>query len=294
MRFPPFSKELHIDGRPIKIHGMATGSVSVKSMFRDAKRKGVLAQIDYAKDESFTEWMPILTWAIEHPEGIWLIDTGENTEVMNANYFKTSGKFSQWLNATQFKFEINKQEEVHFQLDKLGIATDQIDNIILTHLHPDHVNGLKFFNNCQVNVHELEWNKPYGQLPTLYPTWFRPTLLHLTDQYKGFEKTTNLTNDGRLKLVFTPGHTYGHCAVLLEADEGCIFFAGDVTYNQNQLINNTFSAANADYNDAKSSYENIKQLASKNRLIFLPSHDAASGKRLMNMAPLPSISTKDG
>ncbi len=286
MRFPPVSKRLHINGQPVVIYGIATGGVSVKTKFRDADKKGVLAQLEYSRDMNFTEWMPIWVWVIVHPEGIILVDTGETSMVMDKDYFTSSGKFAIWLNTTQFKFEINSEDEIQHQLQKLGIATSEIRTIILTHLHPDHVGGLKHFEKTNILIHNNEWNNPHGSLPKLFPSWLSPHCIDLDESYDCFPKTKNLTKDNKIKLIATPGHTFGHCSVVLESDEAYVFFAGDLTYNQHQLINNIYSGAIADYDAAQESYEIVRQFAIANNLVYLPAHDVESGNRLKNMLPL--------
>ncbi len=50
--------------------------------------------------------MPIWVWVIEHPEGIFVIDTGENTKIQTPGYFKSSGVFANWFNRAMFKFKM--------------------------------------------------------------------------------------------------------------------------------------------------------------------------------------------
>ena len=79
--FPHQTIELKINGQPVKIHLVSTGAVSVKTKFRDATKTGFLAMLDFILDKKFTEWMPIWVLIIEHPEGVFVIDTGENANV---------------------------------------------------------------------------------------------------------------------------------------------------------------------------------------------------------------------
>ena len=82
-----------------------------------------------------------------------------------------------------------------------------------------------------------------------------------------------------MHLVSTPGHTKGHCSVLLQTDEVDILFAGDVVYEAAQLKNNTIAAPN-DRKLSLSSYSNIKSYGLQRPLIVLPSHDKESLLRL--------------
>ena len=130
---------------PVKVHLVSTGAVSVKTKFRDANKTGMLAMLDFILDKKFTEWMPIWVMIIEHPEGVFVIDTGENAGVNDPNYFKSSGLFANWFNTAQFKFIVNKEEEIGPQLNDLQIPIEKIKAVVLTHLHLDHIDGLKYF-----------------------------------------------------------------------------------------------------------------------------------------------------
>jgi hypothetical protein len=53
------SIELSIDNIPVKIHAISTGSVSIKSKFRERTKNGLFAKLDFLFEKSFTEWMPV-------------------------------------------------------------------------------------------------------------------------------------------------------------------------------------------------------------------------------------------
>jgi hypothetical protein len=56
------SVELKIKGAPVKIHAVSTGSVSVKTKFRERTKNGIFATFDFLLGGTFTEWMPIWVW----------------------------------------------------------------------------------------------------------------------------------------------------------------------------------------------------------------------------------------
>jgi len=242
--------------------------------------------IDFMLDKTFTEWMPIWVMIIEHPEGIFVIDTGENADVNNPGYFKSSGMFANWFDTTQFKFKVDRQEEIGPQLNALGIPVEKIRAVVLTHLHLDHIDGLKYFPSTPIIVNKKEWDRPFGDLPKLYPSWFKPNLVELTERFDVFEHVYYLTASKDLLLIETPGHTYHHCSVLLKTDDGIIFFAADICYSQNQLIEEKYSGTNASHKMAKDTYDTVRKLSKKHKLIFIPSHDADASRRLKELQPL--------
>ncbi len=277
------TKVLTINGQPIKIHAISTGLVAVKQSMLVAKNPGTLAVLSSFLDRNFSEWMPIFVWVIEHPEGVFVIDTGENADINNKDYFKSSGWFENWMNTTQFKFKVSREEEIDVQLKKIGIDPQKVDKVILTHLHLDHIDGLRHFPNSEILVNQLEWEKPYGDLPKLYPDWLDPTLIPLTQTYENFDKTAFVTKDENLIMIQTTGHTYGHTSLMLKTDQGYVFFAGDVVYNLEQLTQNKYSAVQVDKKASIQNYENIKAFAKQQKLVLLPSHEFAAVDRLVNM-----------
>lgn len=281
----PIAQTYHYSskGAEIKVHAISTGMVKVKENFRTSKWRGKIGLINSFLSRSFTEWMPIWVWVIEHPEGNFLIDTGEIEAVNEEDYFKSSGAFENWMNTTQFKFKISRQEEIDQQLKQLNLTTTSIHKVFITHLHLDHVEGIKHFPNCKIFVHKKEWDKPYGDLPKLYPDWFLPELIETQTRYKSFKNAYPLTKVRDFWMVHTPGHTSGHCSFLLELDDLSLFFAGDVSYTQAQLKKNVFSAANESRNASEDTYASIMAYANENSCIYLPSHDWTCINRLQKL-----------
>jgi glyoxylase-like metal-dependent hydrolase (beta-lactamase superfamily II) len=276
------SKEVKFKDGFGKIHAISTGTVSVKKNFKQAKGGSMLSKINFMMDKEYTEPLPIWVWVIEHPEGIFLIDTGENADVNDKGYFKREGIILNWINITQFKFQVEQAEEIGAQLTNINLSPQDIGTVVLTHLHLDHIDGLKYFKNSEILVNEYEWKHPSFALPSLYPEWFVPTLVNLRDKkYSAFSKSFSLTEANDLMLVATPGHTKGHCSVLAIPEDHSYFFAGDVTYDQQQLVDETFAGAHQDFKLAKNTYQSIKKYATENKTVYLPSHDSHSAVRLI-------------
>jgi glyoxylase-like metal-dependent hydrolase (beta-lactamase superfamily II) len=231
--------------------------------------------------------MPIWVWVIEHPEGVIVIDTGENAEVMNPNYFRPAGKLITSYSKKNLKFNVSKENEIGYQLRQLGINNDSVKSVVLTHLHLDHTDGIKDFRNVEIIVNEDEFKHPSGHFPELVPDWFKPkTVNYKKDFVEVFNKAYPLTKSEDLLLIPTNGHTKNHASVLFKADDFDILFAGDVCYNEQQLIDNDLPGINADYSESKKTYQNIKEYARHRKLIFLPSHDAESAQRIENKITL--------
>ncbi|TDW99209.1 N-acyl homoserine lactonase family protein [Dinghuibacter silviterrae] len=287
--YAPTTIELTTRGRPLRLHLISTGVVSVKRRYRDARGRGLGALLDFMWDNRFTEWLPIWVMVIEHPDGTFLIDTGEVAAVMDPDYFRSSGALVHWFDRSQFRFDVRREDEIDVQLTNIGIPPSQVKTIVLTHLHFDHTDGLSHFPGTRVLLGDLEWKKPYGALKRLWPQDFHPVAVPLDCPYEMFERTYALTGSEDLLLVHTPGHTWGHASVLIKTDLGPILFAGDVCYSQDQLLTDKYTGANASHRLANDTYERIKAFARHEPLIVLPSHDPEAPKRLLDWEPLYNL-----
>jgi glyoxylase-like metal-dependent hydrolase (beta-lactamase superfamily II) len=284
--FAPASIHLTSAGRPLGIHMFSTGQGKDKHRFMHARFKGSLSLADSILDRRFTDWLPIWVMVIEHPEGTFVIDTGERAEASHPAWFKTAGRLPGWFVGSQFKFAIARDQEIDVQLAALRLSIHRITAVVLTHLHFDHTDGLYHFPSTPVFLAKTEWHRPFGTLSKLYPSWFHPTLLDLDLHIGPFKNAVWLTESKDLALIHTPGHTYGHCSVLLKTDTHRLLFAADICYTQQQLLDDKFAANAASYRLARQTYAAVKTYAREEPLIFLPSHDPESATRLKHLKPL--------
>jgi len=271
------------NAKEVKVHAVQTGLISVKENFLNQKGQGFMSKLNIVFGNTYADFMPIWVWVIEHPEGIIVVDTGDVKESGYKVFYKNEtlgAKFR--LKVMSNKRNINKQDELDAQLSRLGIRPEQVSKVVLTHLHGDHTDGLKFFPENEIIVNEAEYRKPYGNLATTYPKWFNPTLVSfLKDRIDFFDSAYPVTKSEDVLLIPTPGHTYHHASVLLKTDNGHILFAGDTSYKHQQLLDNKFAGANIDFVQTQKTYNTILRYAEKYPVIYLPSHDENSANRLV-------------
>jgi len=276
------STTVKLRGRDVRIHALCTGTVAVKNAFRTKRGPGALAKLNMLFDGTYTDYMPIWVWVIEHPEGIMIIDTGETALVNDRQkYLARENAFSRYISEHTAQFIINDDDSLEHQLDKVNIKIQDVKLVVLTHLHIDHTDGIRFFAKTEIMVNRFEFEHPYHNVPTTYPAWFKPKLVdYKQNQAEIFERAYPVTAAGDLLYVPTPGHTHGHSSVIFKTDDFDIVFAGDATYNQNQLLNHELAGVNADFDKTKNTYKNLLAYGALRKTIYLPSHDEESGKRL--------------
>ncbi|MFC4230970.1 N-acyl homoserine lactonase family protein [Parasediminibacterium paludis] len=285
------STVVKLRGKDVKIHGLCTGTVAVKRNFRTKKGNGSMAKINILLDHHYTDYMPIWVWIIEHPDGIIAIDTGEIADSKNVETFLAKeSAYSKYVLKRTSKKNIEKEDELNYQLEKIKLKPDDIGLVVLTHLHLDHTDGLKFFPKQEIIVGNMEFKKPYSNAPSTYPNWFKPNLVNYTKgNIEIFDQAYPINTAGDLFYVPTPGHTHGHSSVIFKTDEYNIIFAGDTSYNQGQVLRGELAGVNADFGKSKETYTKLIAFANQKKTIYLPSHDENSGNRLLNRSFMVNI-----
>ncbi|MBK7175045.1 MAG: N-acyl homoserine lactonase family protein [Bacteroidales bacterium] len=269
-------------GKDIKIHALSVGTVAVKKNFKTKKGVGSLSKINILLDRVYTDYLPIWVWVIEHTEGLIVIDTGENTESLDIDkYLANESAFARYQFKHACKVRIQPEDELNHQLIKVGLKVEDVKLVVLTHLHSDHVDGLKFFPKQEILVGEYEFTHPDNCFTTALPSWFKPKRVNfLKNRIEIFNQAYPITQTEDLLLIPTPGHTLGHNSILFKTDDFDIIFGGDSSYHQDQVLNGEMAGSNTDYNKTSQTYKNFLDYATLRRTIYLPTHDEDAGNRL--------------
>ena len=136
----------------MKIHAVQTGTVRVKASQRVGKGRGPLRQVHVLLDGTWTDPLPIYAWAVETPEGVVLVDTGETARTSEPGYFPRWHPYFRLA----VRLAVTPEQEVGPQLLKLGIRPEDVRTVILTHLHTDHAGGLHHFPKSEILVCDEE------------------------------------------------------------------------------------------------------------------------------------------
>lgn len=266
-----------------KIHCIKTGETSVKKHFLYADVIPMTSIMRMLFSKQYTEYLPIYVYVIEHKEGVFIIDMGETVASIDSSYLKNESKFTQWASRRISKNKITRNDELDVALQTLNIKKKNINKIILTHLHGDHIGNLKHFEGVPVYVNRIEYEKPYGFNKSITPPWFSPILYDLKDTaYFIFKQKYAFTKNDDLIAIPSTGHTHGHCSVMFTFNGIQYFFAGDDAFSLEHLINETPCSINVNYKSTKKNHRRIKEFAKSHKVVFLPAHDIKSSVRLIN------------
>jgi glyoxylase-like metal-dependent hydrolase (beta-lactamase superfamily II) len=120
----------------------------------------------------------------------------------------------------------------------VGIQPSDVDGVINTHIHPDHVgwnivDGKPTFSRARYTVSRVDWEHWTNQ-DDLAP--------HVRDNALPLEglQVLDLVEDDQeifvgIRTLGTPGHTPGHQSILIESDGAGAVITGDVLHTPAQL-----------------------------------------------------------
>ncbi len=189
------------------------------TLLSDGPNTGKADLLIGATPEMIQETMPDSTYStavnyflVQTPEKNYLIDTGLGKSITENLY-------------------------------RINLTPDNINTIILTHLHGDHIGGLlkdgnKLFPHASIQISEVEkayWTSDIAmhtagdRMKSFVPV--RQTLAIYEDQTEQFiPRKLELIEEDGIFFIEAYGHTPGHTAVLLQSQGERLLIWGDVMH----------------------------------------------------------------
>ncbi len=173
---------------------------------------------DLKREEVKDSNMGVTCYLVVHPKGLLLYDTGLNDELVGRPLYENILE-----GYAQIKFNT-----LHGQLADIGVTPARIDYLLLSHYHWDHVGNAGDFAGSTWLVYQGDHDAMFTKAARATP-WF--------SQYSALEhaKTTLISGDhdvfgdGSVVVIATPGHTEGHCSLLVRLkNTGPVVLSGDL------------------------------------------------------------------
>ncbi|WP_295840771.1 MBL fold metallo-hydrolase [uncultured Microbacterium sp.] len=172
------------------------------------------------------------------PAGVFLYDSGARRVLFDTGYAPEPWRagLGGWAYRRMLPPRVGAGDTIAEQLDPATIT-----HVVLSHLHPDHVGGVRFFPNAAFVLSDearRTLERPRlrdGLLRDLLPPWFREARVLPSPAFRSGPRglrTADLFGDGSYLLVDLPGHTRGHLGALIEHE---VLLAGDAAWGRDLL-----------------------------------------------------------
>ena len=225
----------------MKLHILRCGSIRVSPAVPYGNKVslgGSMRQL-LAPEKDRVE-LPVFCFLIEHPRGPILVDTGWCREISPAGVYDPKAAAAV-LSAPLAAFYhpcVPAGEAIHEQLAALGLKPEELAAVLLTHLDPDHVAGLRHLQGAKRVV--LPEDEYFWSCRTVYKLRQPRSLWIDTPMerpyYRGSPLGPNhwaidLFGEESLQLINVPGHTDGQAAVLIRSGGRFVLLAADAAFS---------------------------------------------------------------
>ncbi len=199
---------------------------------------------------------------------IWVLQDGSRTILVDTGYDSAEGA--------------RRDRPIRMDpvqaLAPLGIRPDEIDTLIVTHLHYDHAGGLHLFPNAQLHIQEVEMAFATGACMCHEAMRHPFTADHICEAVKRVYAGRVVFHDrhGQVAPGVTVhrigGHSRGLQAVRVETEAGALCLASDAAHYYENAFSGKLFPIVADAQEMLKGFETIQGLAA-HRGLMIPGHD---------------------
>ncbi len=213
---------------------------------------------------------------------VWLIRGNGHTILVDTGFYREQF-FREW----KVKDFIRTSDA----LQRLGLKPDDITDVILTHMHWDHADGMDLFPKARIWIQKDEYQyytgdawQPRGDHGGIEPDdVLALTGLNLQDKVRFVNGDAQEIMPG-ITCYLGGKHTYASQYVSVSTAAGTVVVASDNVYLYENLEKHVPIAATLDAVSNLRAQDRMKQLAASPKLI-IPGHDPAVLANFPNPAP---------
>ncbi len=226
----------------LRIHPLHVGTITRQKM-----------TFCYWLEPGVIEDVPLICWYIEGADKKILVDTGGGDP---------ADAQPRWL-----PYKRPEGQDLETAVQRLGLSCQDIDIVIVTHLHWDHSAGNKLFPNAQIIVQEDELKSARNPYPIMSHGYIKNIIEDVDYTVISGDKAIA----AGVTAMLIPGHTYGLQGVLVEAQKQKYFIASD-TFGFFKNLDTDPPTISGLYVDLQKYYDSLKKIAGLSAFV-LPGHD---------------------
>lgn len=213
-------------------------------------------------------WAQFPVWAmyIDHPMGKIVFDAGCTKDAMRGGWAPASMKFT--------PYSFTPDQTIEHQLKLCGVTPEEIDYVVISHMHLDHAGNIGLFKNAKIIVQREELQSALMVTHTVAAkgTYIKADVdvdanwMLIDGDYKLFDD---------VKLISLPGHAAGQMGIQLDLENnGTFLVVSDACYtsvNYGPPAQPTGKVA-----DSKSyfvSMEKLRKIANETNATVIFGHD---------------------
>jgi N-acyl homoserine lactone hydrolase len=220
---------------------------------------------------------PALFWVVAVPGMTVVFDTGPSDPWLA----QRRGRTNYWR---------SDEEEPSRQLGSIGLHPDDVDAVVLSHLHWDHASNWHLFRRARVYVQgsELAYAAaPEPEHRRYFDTVSDPPALLPDAAASAVNGSCLVLGHPQLQLIPLPGHSPGSQGLVIRTESARILLAGDTVPLLRNLVGRR-PRANGIATDAAAARATIEQIPGLATDV-LPSHDPVlanySGRDIVPFLP---------
>ena len=285
------SATFHVGGEPVRVIAIQAGTVSIKGCHHEGCLPEAfpypLRFASVLADPRLGARMPIWTYAVVHPEGVFVVDAGA-TPAYNDDASWAPEPINGRLVRGFLRLDVTELETLPAQLRAQGIDPAQVKALVLTHQHVDHTCAVPSFPLADVWTARAEDDAERIIGGVQWRWRSASTRIRYVDVEGRAREglpyaSVPLTKDGRIEAFHTRGHTPGSLTIRFRADEGELWFIGDASFRAVDMTPDApTTAMHTDARDLRALQAWL--VARPMPRAFFPAHDEAVPALLAHMA----------
>jgi glyoxylase-like metal-dependent hydrolase (beta-lactamase superfamily II) len=223
---------------------------------------------------------------VERNYYIWVVQGGGNTVVFDCGVRPGFAKESDLLRPSYVR-----PDKV---LKRIGINAAEVEHLVISHLHFDHVGGLELFPKAKVYVQRREFDfwvydpiakrPPYAGLkedvgPPWKPSYVvsDPVAIRQLAELRGSDRLALIDGDQEIlpgiELLLTPGHTPGLQSLAVKTEKGVAVLASDCAHIHKSFELDTPSCLITDMPAWLRSYSKLRNKVNGDIQMLFSGHD---------------------